>query len=358
MSKILNFIKPGVVTGYDIQKIFLFAKENNFAIPAINCVNTDSINATLEAASEMRAPVIIQFSNGGSNFIAGQGLKTKDQKSAISGAISGANHIHQMAKHYCIPVIIHTDHCPYELLPWIDGLLSADEKYYAKNGKTLFSSYMIDLSKNNLYQNIEICSKYLMRMSKINMTLEIELGCTGGEEDGINNNIINNSELYTQPKDVLYAYEKLHTISNNFIIAASFGNVHGVYKPGNIKLKPKILFDSQKYISKKFNLPKNSLNFVFHGGSGSSDKEIMEAISYGVIKINIDTDTQWAFWHGTLKYYKQNSEYLQKQLGTTKDLYHPNKKYYDPRVWLRKSQESMISCLKEIFHKFNCKNVL
>ncbi|EFB71179.1 MULTISPECIES: class II fructose-bisphosphate aldolase [Providencia] len=358
MSKIFDFVKPGVLTGDDVQKVFAVAKENNFALPAVNCVGTDSINAVLEAAAKVRAPVIIQFSNGGAAFIAGKGLKAEGQQAAILGAISGAHHVHQMAEHYGVPVILHTDHCAKKLLPWIDGLLDAGEKHYAKTGKPLFSSHMIDLSEESLEENIAICSKYLARMAKIDMTLEIELGCTGGEEDGVDNTGMDSSELYTQPEDVAYAYEKLHAVSPRFTIAASFGNVHGVYKPGNVQLTPKILRNSQDYVSEKFNLPHNSLDFVFHGGSGSSAAEIKEAVSYGVIKMNIDTDTQWATWDGILQYYKAKEGYLQAQLGNPEGADKPNKKYYDPRVWLRKSQESMVVRLEQAFKELNCVDVL
>ncbi|ELX8379305.1 class II fructose-bisphosphate aldolase [Providencia vermicola] len=358
MSKIFDFVKPGVLTGDDVQKVFAVAKENNFALPAVNCVGTDSINAVLEAAAKVRAPVIVQFSNGGAAFIAGKGLKAEGQQAAILGSISGAHHVHQMAEHYGVPVILHTDHCARKLLPWIDGLLDAGEKHYAKTGKPLFSSHMIDLSEETLEENIEICAKYLARMAKIDMTLEIELGCTGGEEDGVDNTGMDSSALYTQPEDVAYAYEKLSAISPRFTIAASFGNVHGVYKPGNVQLTPKILRNSQDYVSEKFNLPHNSLDFVFHGGSGSSAAEIKEAVSYGVIKMNIDTDTQWATWEGILNYYKKNEGYLQGQLGNPEGDDKPNKKYYDPRVWLRKGQESMVVRLEQAFKELNCVDVL
>ncbi|MBS7784786.1 class II fructose-bisphosphate aldolase [Providencia stuartii] len=358
MSKIFDFVKPGVLTGDDVQKVFAVAKENNFALPAVNCVGTDSINAVLEAAAKVRAPVIVQFSNGGAAFIAGKGLKAEGQQAAILGSISGAQHVHQMAEHYGVPVILHTDHCARKLLPWIDGLLDAGEKHYAKTGKPLFSSHMIDLSEETLEENIEICAKYLAHMAKIDMTLEIELGCTGGEEDGVDNTGMDSSALYTQPEDVAYAYEKLSAISPRFTIAASFGNVHGVYKPGNVQLTPKILRNSQDYVSEKFNLPHNSLDFVFHGGSGSSAAEIKEAVSYGVIKMNIDTDTQWATWEGILNYYKKNEGYLQGQLGNPEGDDKPNKKYYDPRVWLRKGQESMVVRLEQAFKELNCVDVL
>ncbi len=358
MSKIFDFVKPGVITGDDVQKVFAVAKENGFALPAVNCVGTDSVNAVLEAAAKVRAPVIVQFSNGGAAFTAGKGLKAEGQKAAILGAISGAQHVHLMAEHYGIPVILHTDHCAKKLLPWLDGLLEAGEKHFAATGKPLFSSHMIDLSEESLEENIEICSEYLKRMAKINMTLEIELGCTGGEEDGVDNSHLDNSALYTQPEDVAYAYEKLHAISPRFTIAASFGNVHGVYKPGNVQLTPKILHNSQEYVSKKFNLPHNSLDFVFHGGSGSTAEEIAEAVSYGVVKMNIDTDTQWATWEGVLAYYKKNEGYLQGQLGNPEGADKPNKKYYDPRVWLRAGQATMVARLEKAFKELNAIDVL
>ncbi|MBU9822944.1 MULTISPECIES: class II fructose-bisphosphate aldolase [Rahnella] len=359
MSKIFDFVKPGVITGDDVQKVFAIAKENKFALPAVNCVGTDSINAVLEAAAKVRSPVIVQFSNGGAAFIAGKGLKTDvPQGAAILGAISGAHHVHQMAEHYGVPVILHTDHCAKKLLPWIDGLLDAGEAHYAKTGKPLFSSHMIDLSEESLEENIEICSKYLARMAKIDMTLEIELGCTGGEEDGVDNSHMDASALYTQPQDVDYAYEKLNAISPRFTIAASFGNVHGVYKPGNVKLTPTILRDSQEYVCKKHNLPHNSLNFVFHGGSGSTAAEIKESVGYGVIKMNIDTDTQWANWDGILQFYKKNEAYLQGQLGNPEGADKPNKKFYDPRVWLRAAQSSMVTRLELAFKELNAIDVL
>lgn len=354
MSKIFDFVKPGVVTGDDVQKIFQVAKENKFALPAVNCVGTDSINAVLEAAAKVKAPVIVQFSNGGAAFIAGKGFKTdKPQGAAIFGAIAGAHHVHLMAEQYGVPVILHTDHCAKKLLPWIDGLLDAGEEHFKKTGKPLFSSHMIDLSEETLEENIEICSKYLARMDKMGMTLEIELGVTGGEEDGVDNSHVDASALYSQPEDVDYAYTELSKISKRFTIAASFGNVHGVYKPGNVKLTPTILRDSQKYVCEKHGLPHNALDFVFHGGSGSSAAEIEESISYGVIKMNIDTDTQWATWDGILQYYKKNEEYLQAQLGNPQGPDSPNKKYYDPRVWLRAAQSSMVVRLEQAFKELN-----
>lgn len=358
MSKIFDLVKPGVITGDDVQKVFTVAKENNFALPAVNCVGTDSINAALETAEKMRAPIIIQFSNGGAAFIAGNGLKAERQTAALLGAISGALHVHHIAEHYGVPVILHTDHCSKKLLPWLDGLLETAEEHYAGTGKPLFSSHMIDLSEESLEENIEISAKYLTRMAKLDMTLEIELGCTGGEEDSIDNNHLDKSAFYTQIEDVAYAYEKLHPISTHFTIAAAFGNVHGVYKPGKVQLMPKILENSQKYISEKFSLPAKSLNLVFHGGSGSTPEEIKEAISYGVVKMNIDTDTQWATWEGILKYYQKNKGYLQRQLGNPDDPDKPNKKFYDPRVWIRAGQVSMATRLELAFKELNAIDVL
>ncbi|MGL9769686.1 MAG: class II fructose-bisphosphate aldolase [Sodalis sp. (in: enterobacteria)] len=358
MSKIFDFVKAGVITGNEVQKVFAVAKENNFALPAVNCVCTNSINAALEAAAKVRAPIIVQFSNSGAAFIVGKGLKTEGQTAPVLGAISGALHVHHIAEYYGIPVILHTDHCAKKLLPWLDGLLDAGEKHYVTTGKPLFSSHMIDLSEESLEENIEISAKYLTRMAKLDMTLEIELGCTGGEEDGVDNSHLDNSALYTQPEDVAYAYEKLHTISPRFTIAAAFGNVHGIYKPGNVKLTPKILDNSQKYLSKKFGLPAKSLNLVFHGGSGSTPEEIREAVSYGVIKMNIDTDTQWATWEGILKYYQENKSYLKVQLGNPEGADKPNKKFYDPRVWIRAGQVSMATRLELAFKELNAIDVL
>ncbi len=357
-QKISDVVAAGVVTGDDVQKVFELAKANSFALPAVNCVGTDSINATLEAAAKAKSAVVVQFSNGGAGFIAGKSLKLDGQQAAILGAIAGAKHVHAVAEAYGVPVILHTDHAAKKLLPWIDGLLDAGEAHYKETGKSLFSSHMIDLSEESLEENIELCGQYLARMSKIGMTLEIELGCTGGEEDGVDNTGMDSSMLYTQPEDVAYAYETLSKISSRFTIAASFGNVHGVYKPGNVKLTPKILENSQKYCSEKFGLANNSLNFVFHGGSGSSQAEIQESISYGVIKMNIDTDTQWATWSGIREYYKEKEAYLQTQIGNPDGEDSPNKKHYDPRVWLRKGQEAMVERLLQAFNDLNATNSL
>jgi fructose-bisphosphate aldolase class II len=353
-DKMRDHIAPGVATGQTVQEIFRMARAGQFALPAVNVVGTDSVNAVLEAAKAVNSPVIIQFSNGGGVFYAGKSLKNENEKIAIRGSISGAHHIHEVAELYGIPVIIHTDHAAKKLLPWIDGLLDAGEKHFKAHGKPLFSSHMLDLSEEPLEENIEICKRYLDRMSKLGMTLEIELGVTGGEEDGVDNTGIDSSKLYTQPEHVAYAYEELMNISPNFTIAASFGNVHGVYKPGNVKLEPVILHNSQVYIQKKFNTEANPVNFVFHGGSGSEPEKISEAIGYGVVKMNIDTDTQWAFWEGILNYYKKNEGYLQGQIGNPEGEDKPNKKFYDPRVWLREGEKSMVERLKIAFADLNC----
>nr|WP_321409784.1 class II fructose-bisphosphate aldolase [uncultured Carboxylicivirga sp.] len=354
MGKVLDVVKPGVVTGDDVSKLFAVAKAEGFAMPAVNVVGTDSINGILEAAKVVNSPVMIQLSNGGAAFFAGKGLKMEGQQAQILGAISAAKHVHTLAEAYGVPVILHTDHAAKKLLPWIDGLLDASEKHFAETGKPLFSSHMLDLSEEPLEENIEICKEYLTRMSKMGMTLEIELGITGGEEDGVDNSDVDNALLYTQPEEVAFAYEELLKISPNFTIAASFGNVHGVYKPGNVVLKPSILDASQKYIQEKYNTAEKPVNFVFHGGSGSTLEEIREAISYGVIKMNIDTDTQWATWDGVRKFEAENRPYLQGQIGNPEGDDKPNKKYYDPRVWLRAGQVTLVDRLKVAFEDLNC----
>ena len=359
MGKISDAVKAGVVTGADLQFIFKVAKESGFAIPAVNVVGSSTVNAVMEAAKVANAPVMIQFSNGGAAFNAGKGLKLEGQEAAILGAIAGAKHIHTLAEAYGVRVILHTDHAAKKLLPWIDGLLDASEKNFAETGKPLFSSHMLDLSEEPLNENIEICEKYLARMIKMGMTLEMELGITGGEEDGVDNSDVDNSLLYTQPEDVYKVYAALSKISPNFTIAASFGNVHGVYKPGNVKLTPKILKNSQDFIKAKDGLSEaHPVSFVFHGGSGSTHEEIREAISYGVVKMNIDTDTQWAYWDGVRGFEAKNREYLQGQIGNPEGAEKPNKKYYDPRVWLRKGEDSLIARLQVAFEDLNAINSL
>jgi fructose-bisphosphate aldolase class II len=346
-------IKPGVATGYEVQEIFKLAKEKAFALPAVNVVGSNTINTVLETAKELNAPVIIQFSNGGAQFNAGKGLSNEGQKAAVAGAVAGAKHIHLLAEAYGVPVILHTDHCAKKLLPWIDGMLDASEEHFAQTGKPLFSSHMIDLSEEPIEENIEICKEYLTRMSKMGMTLEIELGITGGEEDGVDNSDVDASKLYTQPEEVAYAYEELLKVSDQFTVAAAFGNVHGVYKPGNVKLTPKILKNSQEYISKKYNVPHNTIDFVFHGGSGSTLDEIREAIGYGVIKMNIDTDLQFAFTEGIRDYMNDNIDYLRTQIGNPDGADQPNKKYYDPRKWLRVGEGTLKTRLKKAFEDLN-----
>ena len=344
---VLDIVKPGVLTGSEAKKLFAYAKENNFAIPAVNVVGTDSVNAVLEVAAKVNSPIIIQFSNGGAGFYAGKGLKTEN--AAVLGGISGANHVHTMAAAYGIPVILHTDHAAKKLLPWIDGLLEAGAKHFEKTGRPLFTSHMLDLSEEPLEENIEICVEYFKKMNALDMMIEIELGITGGEEDGVDNSDVDNALLYTQPEEVCFAHEELSKVGVNFTIAASFGNVHGVYKPGNVQLSPKILNNSQKFIQEKLGTSAQPVDFVFHGGSGSLLEEIREAISYGVIKMNIDTDTQWATWDGVRAYEAKYHGYLQGQIGNPEGEDKPNKNYYDPRKWIRAGQETMIARLEVAF---------
>jgi fructose-bisphosphate aldolase class II len=351
-------IKAGVATGDAVQEIFKLAKAKQFAIPAVNVTGNNTINTVLETAKELNAPVIIQFSNGGAVFNAGKGLDNSDQNAAIAGAVAGAKHVHELAVAYGVPVILHTDHAAKKLLPWIDGLLDASEKHFAETGSPLFSSHMIDLSEEPLEENIAICKEYLARMDKMGMTLEIELGITGGEEDGVDNSDVDESKLYTQPEEVNYSYEQLSEVSSRFTVAAAFGNVHGVYKPGNVKLTPKILDNSQKFIEEKHGLEHNPIDFVFHGGSGSSVEEIREAIGYGAIKMNIDTDLQYAFMEGIRDYFSDNSAYLQSQIGNPEGAEAPNKKYYDPRVWLRKGEATLKARLIKAFEDLNNVNTL
>lgn len=351
-------IKPGVATGDAVQEIFKLAKEKQFALPAVNVTGSNTINTVLETAKELNSPVIIQFSNGGAVFNAGKGLANDGQAAAIAGAVAGAKHVHEMAIAYGVPVILHTDHAAKKLLPWIDGLLDASEKHFEETGAPLFSSHMIDLSEEPIEENIAICKEYLKRMDKMGMTLEIELGITGGEEDGVDNSDVDESKLYTQPEEVNYSYEQLSEVSSRFTVAAAFGNVHGVYKPGNVKLTPKILDNSQKFIEEKHGLSHNPIDFVFHGGSGSSVEEIREAIGYGAIKMNIDTDLQYAFMEGIRDYMSENSEFLQSQIGNPSGADAPNKKYYDPRVWLRKGEATLKTRLKQAFTDLNNVNTL
>lgn len=351
-------IKPGVAVGDQVQEIFRYAKEKGFALPAVNVTGSSSINGVMETAAKLNAPVIIQFSNGGAAYNAGKGLSNENQQAAIAGAVAGAKHIHTLAELYGATVILHTDHCAKNLLPWIDGLLDASEEHMKAYGKPLFSSHMIDLSEEPLEENIAISKQYLERMSKMGMTLEIELGITGGEEDGVDNTNVDSSKLYTQPSEVAYAYEELLKVSPRFTIAAAFGNVHGVYKPGNVKLTPIILKNSQEYVMNKFNTEANPVDFVFHGGSGSSLEDIRDAISYGVVKMNIDTDLQFAFTEGIRDYVTSKVDYLKTQIGNPEGSDIPNKKYYDPRKWLREGELTFNARLEEAFRDLNNVNTL
>jgi len=349
--------KPGVLFGGELRALYNDAKETGFALPAVNCTGTDTINATLETAAKVNSPVIIQFSNGGAQFIAGKGMPNDKLQANISGGVAGALHIHNVAKYYGVSVVVHTDHAAKKWLPWISGLLDAGEQYYKEKGQPLFSSHMLDLSEEPIEENVETSVQFFKRMQPLGMSIEIELGVTGGEEDGVDNSGVENERLYTQPREVAYAYEELKKVGDMFTIAAAFGNVHGVYSPGNVTLRPEILNNSQKYIADHYGIkdPK-PVYFVFHGGSGSPQEQIREAISYGAIKMNIDTDLQWAFWEGVLQYYKKSEGYLQGQLGNPEGAEKPNKKYYDPRVWLRKGEESFSKRLEEAFQDLNCIN--
>ncbi|RMF27613.1 MAG: class II fructose-bisphosphate aldolase [Bacteroidetes bacterium] len=347
--------RPGVLHGDEVTELLNYANDNDFALPAVNVVGTNSVNAALETAREVNSPIIIQFSNGGAAFFAGKGLSNENQQAAILGGISGAMHVHTLAKAYGVSVILHTDHCARKLLPWVDGLIEAGEKFFESRGYPLYSSHMLDLSEEPIEENVSTCVEYLKRLDRLGMTLEMELGVTGGEEDGVDNTDVDSSKLYTQPEEVGYAYGELSKVSKRFTIAAAFGNVHGVYKPGNVKLQPIILKNSQEYVREKFNLDKpNPINFVFHGGSGSSREEIREAISYGAVKMNIDTDTQWAFWTGVRDYYEAKRDYMQTQIGNPEGEDKPNKKIYDPRQWLRAAEKSFVQRLKQAFEDLNC----
>ena len=352
----MSKFRKGVLVGDEVTDLLNYANENDFALPGANIVGTNSLNAVLETAKKVNSPVIVQLSNGGAQFYAGKSLSNDNQQAAVAGSISAAHHVNTMAELYGVSVILHTDHCAKKLLPWVDGLVSASEAHYAKTGRALYSSHMIDLSEEPIEENIEISSTFLERMAKIGMTLEIELGVTGGEEDGVDNTDVDSSRLYTQPEEVAYAYEKLMAISPRFTIAAAFGNVHGVYKPGNVELRPIILKNSQDYVQEKFNTGDNPINFVFHGGSGSSASEISEAIKYGAVKMNIDTDLQWAFWNGIRNYESSNRDFLQGQIGNPTGDDVPNKKYYDPRKWLRVAEESFVVRMTQAFEELNCIN--
>jgi fructose-bisphosphate aldolase class II len=348
--------KPGVLFGEELEALYNDAKENGFALPAVNTTGSNTVNATLETAAKVNSPVIIQFSNGGAQFMAGKGMPNDNLQANISGGISGALHVHNVAKHYGVAVVLHTDHAAKKWLPWISGLLDAGEQYYKEKGQPLYSSHMLDLSEERIEENIETSVQFFKRMQPLGMSIEIELGVTGGEEDGVDNSGVENEKLYTQPKEVAYAYEELKKVGNLFTVAAAFGNVHGVYSPGNVELRPEILNNSQQYIAQEYKTAAKPVYFVFHGGSGSPQHQIREAISYGAIKMNLDTDLQWAFWEGVHGYYKKNEAYLQGQLGNPEGETKPNKKYYDPRVWLRKGEEAFIKRLEIAFEDLNCIN--
>jgi fructose-bisphosphate aldolase class II len=348
--------KPGVKYGEELKDLLEYAKESEFALPAVNVINTSTINGVLETAKKVNSPVIIQFSNGGAQFYAGKSLANGNQEASVAGAISGALHVHKMAEAYGVPVILHTDHAAKKLLPWIDGMLAEGKAYYDAFKRPLYSSHMLDISEESLEENIEISVKYFKAFNKLEMAIEIELGVTGGEEDGVDNSDVDSSKLYTQPEEVAYAYEHLKQVGDLFTVAAAFGNVHGVYKPGNVSLKPVILKNSQEYINQKYGTSGKPLFFVFHGGSGSTVEEIREANSYGSIKMNIDTDMQWAFWEGVLKYYQKNEGFLQTQLGNPNGSDSPNKKFYDPRAWMRKGEENFVQRLEVAFDMLNAVN--
>jgi fructose-bisphosphate aldolase class II len=359
-SKLPATVKPGVVTGKALNDLLDHAKEAGFAMPGVNIVGTNSINACMEAAKKYGGPIMVTFSKGGGQFIAGKAADNTDEAASIAGCIAGAKHVREVAKLYGVPVILHTDHCQKAWLPWFDALIEANEEYYKEHGEPLFSSHMLDLSEEPLEENIAICKKYMERMAKIDLLLEFELGVTGGEEDGVDNTDVDSSRLYTQPEEVYYAYKELSKVPNAaFTCAASFGNVHGVYAPGNVELKPVILHNTQKYIQEKLGSddPK-PMKFVFHGGSGSSKEDIQYAIDAGVIKMNIDTDTQWAFWDGIRKYEAKYHDYLQGQIGNPDGPEKPNKKYYDPRMALREGEIAMAERLCKAAEDLNCVNVL
>ena len=347
---VLDIVKPWVLWGEDVKKVYTYAKENNFAIPAINTVGTNSINAVLEAAKEVNSPVIIQFSSGGGKFMWGSGIDSIE--SMILGSVVGAKHVHELAEHYGVPVILHTDHANKKALPWIDGLIEANKKHFEVYKRPLFSSHMLDLSVEPLKENIAISKEYFKKLDDLGMGLEIEVGITGGEEEGADTTS-DKDKMYTSSEELAYAYKELSEVSDNFTIAAMFGNVHGVYKPWNVVLRPEILDEAQKYIQEKYNTEEKPLDYVFHGGSGSDEEKIKQAIEYWVIKMNVDTDTQWAFWEWVKNFVEENTDYLQGQIGNPEGEDAPNKKYYDPRKWLSSGQKSMKQRIIKAFEDLN-----
>jgi len=351
----MNKFRSGVLYGPELNAVYQDAKLNGYALPGVNAVGTSSVNGILETAAKVNSPVIVQLSFGGGQFYAGKSLPNDNLQASAAGCLSAAMHAHHVAEMYGVPAILHTDHCSLKNIHWIDQLIDFQEDFYAKNGKPLFSSHMLDLSEETLEDNVEICERYLARLSKIEVGLEIELGITGGEEDGVDNSDVDVSKLYTHPSEVYFAYERLSKISDNFSIAAAFGNVHGEYKPGNVKLSVEILKNSQEYVEQKIGAQGTKpVSFVFHGGSGSSPEDIRKSIEYGVIKMNLDTDMQWAFASGARDYFSEYADYLKSQIGNPEGDELPNKKYYDPRKVLRQSEEYFVERLEQSFADLNC----
>lgn len=345
---ILDIVPAGVLTGDNVRKLFEYAKENEFAIPAINVTSSSTVNAVLEAARDIKSPIILQVSQGGSAYFAGKGLANDKQQASIAGAVAAALHVRTVAKSYGVPVVLHSDHCAHKLLPWFDGMLEADEAYFKAHQEPLFSSHMLDLSEESKEENIATCVKYFKRMAPIGLWLEMEIGITGGEEDGVDNTGVDNSKLYTQPEDIWDVYEGLSAVGPNFSIAAAFGNVHGVYKPGNVKLHPELLGKHQKHVSEKLGgASSKPLFLVFHGGSGSTKEEIKTAVGNGVVKMNVDTDTQWAYLIGIRDFILKKKDYLLTQVGNPEGEDKPNKKFYDPRVWVREGEKTLTTRVKE-----------
>jgi len=339
-------MKPGVIVGDVAWSLLKFAKAKGFAIPAFNCTTSSSCNAVLEAGNKLGRPIIIQFSEGGAAFFCGKAIENKNKEASILGAVAGAHYVRNVAPAYGIPVLVHSDHCAKKLLPWFDGMLEADQEYHKVYGEPLFSSHMLDLSEEPHDENVSICAEYFKKMAPMNLILEMEIGITGGVEDGVDNSGVSKDKLYSTPEDVRMVWDKLSPISEKFTIAAAFGNVHGVYKPGNVKLQPELLDSFQKDMGAKMGYAKPYF-FVFHGGSGSEKKEIDDAVSFGVVKMNVDTDTQWAYWAGIKDFYQAKSGYLQGQIGNPEGAEKPNKSYYDPRKWVREAEVSMVKRVME-----------
>jgi fructose-bisphosphate aldolase class II len=346
-------LKPGVVTGAALEELMSYCVEAQCALPAVNVIGSHSANAALAAARDAKSPIIVQLSNGGAQFFAGKTIDNTGDRACIIGAVAAAQYVRTVAEYYGVSVVLHTDHAAKKLLPWVNGMLDHGERYFEKHGEPLFSSHMLDLSEEPLDENLEISRSVLSRMKGVNMTLEIELGVTGGEEDGVDNSEIDNSKLYTQPEDVLQAYDVLNPVGS-FTVAASFGNTHGVYKPGNVKLTPVILKNSQDRVKADRKTGDKPLRFVFHGGSGSSPEEIREAVSYGVVKMNIDTDTQWEFTRPVKAYMDEKDAYLQGQLGNPEGPDKPNKKQIDPRAWLHLAEKGMTARLVKACKDLGC----